>query len=137
MARYSSKPVNVALPAAELASKFSDFRTLQTRLDELPEDKRASIGQVEFTDDTITIVTPQVGAIELKATERTPDHVYLQANNSPVPLRLEVNFKPTGESSTEVSGAIDVDIPVMLKPLIGPALQKAADQFGTLFATLA
>ena len=95
------------------------------------------MGNVEFTCDTIKIVTPQVGDIVLKAVERTDSRVRLQAQNSPVPMTLEVDLKPVSDDSTEVTGTIDVDIPVMLRPLVGPSLQKAADQFGTLFANLA
>ena len=61
----------------------------------------------------------------------------LAAEKSPVPMKLEITFKPITPDTTEVQGAIDVEIPMMLKPLIGPTLQKAADQFGDLFANLA
>ena len=52
-------------------------------------------------------------------------------------MKLEVGFLPVDDSSTEVTGSIDVDMPAMLRPIVGPTLQKAADQFGTLFAKLA
>ena len=52
-------------------------------------------------------------------------------------MKLEITFKPVSADSTELQGAIDVEIPMMLKPLIGPTLQRAADQFGDLFANLA
>ena len=71
MAKYTSKPTVVNRPAEELAAKFSDFRTLQAGLDELPEEQRAKVGDVSFTEDTIKINTPQVGEIALRATERT------------------------------------------------------------------
>ena len=53
MAKYTSKPTVVERPASELAAKFSDFRELQTKLDELPAEQRARVGEVAFTDDTI------------------------------------------------------------------------------------
>lgn len=137
MAKYTSKPTVVERPASELAAKFSDFRELQTKLDELPAEQRARVGEVAFTDDTITITTPQVGEIALKAVERNADRVVLQAEKSPVPMKLEITFKPVSADSTELQGAIDVEIPMMLNPLIGPTLQRAADQFGDLFANLA
>lgn len=137
MAKYSSKPTVVERPSCELAARFADFRELQTKLDELPADQRARIGEVAFSEDSITITTPQVGEICLKAVDRTPDRVVLAAEKSPVPMKLEITFKPVTSDSTEVQGAIDVEIPMMLKPLIGPTLQKAADQFGDLFANLA
>lgn len=137
MAKYTSKPTVIDRPAAELVGKFADFRVLQAKLDELPAEQRAKVGDVTFTPDTICINTPQVGEIALKAVERTPDRVVLAADKSPVPMKLEITFRPVSESSTELQGAIDVDLPMMLRPLIGPTLQKAADQFGNLFAQLA
>lgn len=125
------------MPAAELAEKFSDFRGMQTRLDEMPADERGRIGDVSFTQDSIVITTPQVGAITLRATERTSDHVVMQAEGSPVPMSITVEMKAVGSNETEVVGKMDVEIPVMLKALVGPALQKAVDQFGEIFAKLA
>ncbi|MDE6157791.1 MAG: hypothetical protein K2L75_01175 [Muribaculaceae bacterium] len=137
MAKYSSAPAIVNKPAAVLSEKFSDFRAFQTALDNLDAEQRAAVGDVAFSEDTITITTPQVGAIVLRATERTPETVRLQAESSPVPMSLQIDFKAVDADSTEVTGSLDVDIPMMLKPLVGPALQKAADQLGSLFARLA
>ena len=105
-------------------------------MEQLPAEKREKIGNVEFTKDTIKILTPQVGAITLRATERTPQRIVLEAEGSPIPMKLLVNMAPVNSESTAVSGEIDVDLPVMLKPLVGPAMQKAADQFGNMFASL-
>lgn len=125
------------MPAAELAEKFSDFRGMQARLDEMPAEERGLIGDVAFTQDSIVITTPQVGAITLRATQRTPDRVVMQAEGSPVPMSITVEMHPVAADQTEVVGKMDVEIPVMLKALVGPALQKAVDQFGEIFAKLA
>lgn len=137
MATYTSKPAVVALDAATLAQKFSDFRDLQARLDEMPEADRQRIGDVKFTEDSIVINTPQVGAITMRATERTAGKVVLNAEGSPVPMNIIVELNPLGDHETEVVGKMNVEIPAMLRPLVGPALQKAVDQFGSLFAQLA
>ena len=118
MATYTSKPVAVALTPAELSENFSD------------------IGEVAFTRDTIEISTPQVGKIVLRATERTPEGVVMKAENSPVPMAIDIRFRAAGAGS-EVTCAMDVEIPMMLRALVGPAMQKAVDQFGNLFAKLA
>lgn len=137
MSTYSSKPVVVSRPASEIASKLSDFTLLQASLDNMDAETRAKVGDVSFTDDSVVLNTPQVGRIVLKAVERTPERIVLSAENSPVPMRLGVNFTPVDDASTEVCGAIEVELPVMLRPIAGPALQKAADQLGSLFAKLA
>lgn len=137
MSTYTSKPTIVELPADELAAKFADFRVLQTKLDELPEEQRQKIGDVSFTEDSINISTPQVGKIVLKATERTSEQVVLTAENSPVPMSISISMRPLSPTSTEMTACMDVEIPAMLRPIVGPALQKAVDQFGNLFVSLA
>ena len=136
MAKYSSKPVVVALAPEELDARFADFTALQHKIDELPADERAKLGQVEFTADSIVINTPQVGAITLRVSERKPGFVRLTAENSPVSMFINIVYRPNGTGS-EIYGEMDVEIPVMLRPLIGPTLQKAVDNFGNLFASMA
>lgn len=137
MATYTSKAVTVARPATEIAEKFSDFSRLQSAIEAMPADKRAQVGDISFTADTINIHTPQVGDIRLRAVERNANGLVLQAEGSPVAMKLSVSLKPVAESSTEVTGSIDVDIPAMLKPMLGPTMQKAVDKFGQLFSDLA
>lgn len=137
MAKYTSKSTVVERPVEELHAKFSDFTNLQAKLDELPAEYREKIGDLRFTSDSIEIMTPQIGAVRLAVKERTPERITLAAANSPVPMAISVNFKALSPASTEVTGEMDVDIPMMLRPLIGPQLQKAVDQMGAMFASLA
>lgn len=137
MAKYSSKSVTINRSAEAIAGQFSDFRKLQGALDNLTPEEKAKVGDVSFTEDSIKISTQQVGDIVFKVSKRTPDAICLQAEKSPVPMNLILEMKPVDAESTELTGVIDVDIPVMLRPLVGPTLQKAADQFGSLFARFA
>ena len=136
MAEYKSKAVTVARSAEYIADKFTDLSAFGNALDSLPESERAKIGDVKFDADSITIETKQVGTISFKVTERTPRKVVMNAVGSPVPLDLCVNLTPLGQESTEIVTSIDVEIPAMLRPLIGGAMQKAVDQFGNLMAKL-
>ena len=137
MARYSSKSVVVEKPAQEIRDKFSDFRMLEASLDKLPAEERAKVGELSFSENELIIKTPQVGEVRLTAVERTPERIVLEAQGAPAAMKLEIDFKELSVNSTEVVGVVDVDIPVMLKPLVGPMMQKAADQFGAIFAKLA
>ena len=134
MSKYSSQPVVVKRSAETIAEQFADFRRLQSALDNLPADEKAKVGDVSFTEDTIKISTQQVGEIKFKVDRRTPEAISLKAEKSPVPMNLILEMKPVDAESTELTGVIDVDIPMMLRPIVGPTLQKAADQFGSLFA---
>ncbi|MDE6125438.1 MAG: hypothetical protein K2G30_00630 [Muribaculaceae bacterium] len=137
MSTYKSKPTVVEKPAAELFDRFSDMTRLQNALDSLTDEQRAQIGQVEFTADSIKIVTPQVGEIAFSVIERqAPSKIVFRTTSSPVPLTMKVDLKPLSETSTEVETVIDVDIPMMLRPMVGPYMQKAADKFGELIGGL-
>lgn len=137
MSTYSSKPVVVNQAASEIAHKLSDFSGMQAKLDELSPEDRAKVGEVSFESDAIRLVTPQVGAIVMRVAERTPGRLVLNAEGSPMPMKLIVDYKEVSADSTEIVGAIDINLPALLRPMVGPALQKAADQLGTLFARLA
>lgn len=137
MSTYTSKPVTVNCAAEQLTDKFRDFTTLRERLEQLPAEQRQAVGEIKFTHDTIQIDTKQLQTITLKAKERSDSALVLEAEGTPVPLFLKISYKPLTAESSEVVGAIDVDLPLLLKPMVGPMLQKFADKFGELFAALA
>ncbi len=137
MSTYKSKPTVIEKSAVDLFGRFSDMTRLQTALESLTEEQRAQIGQVEFTADSIKIATPQVGEIAFSVIERqSPSKIVFGTTSSPVPLTLRVDLNALSDNSTEVVTVIDVDIPMMLRPMVGPYLQKAADQFGELIRGL-
>lgn len=137
MATYKSKPVTVNRKADELFQRFSDLSFLQERMNELPADELAKIGEVKFEPDSLSIVTPQVGEIKFAVLERVaPGKVVFGAVGSPMPLTMTVNFTPVADDATEVVTAIEIEIPAMLRPLVGPKLQQASDKFGELISQL-
>ncbi len=137
MAKYKAKAVTVGMSAADIASKFEDLTAFQCALDRLPADVAAKVGDVRFEKDALIINTPQLGAITLKVVERSSSRVALGAVGSPVPLTLGVDLEPKGADSTELQTAVEVEIPAMLRPLIGSKMQEAADKFGELMGKLA
>ncbi len=137
MATYKSASQLVDRPAEELFDRFSDLSRLQGALDGLSEEQRKQVGDVKFSADSIRIVTPQVGEIAFEVTRRErPSKVVFGTKSSPVPLTMEIDIKPASETASEVQTLINVEIPAMLRPIIGPQMQKAADKFGELMAGL-
>lgn len=136
MASYSSKPASINKPVEEVYERISNIGAYQQKLDSLPAEVREKIGDVRFEDDAIVITAAPVGEIRFAVKERvSPSRVTLAAEQSPVPLNLTVNIEPDGESSTKATSVIDVEIPAMLKPMIGGKMQEAADKFGELITT--
>ena len=137
MATYKSPLTTVGKSADTLFERFSNLNNLQGVLDSLPVEQRAQVGDVQFTDDSLKITTPQVGDIVFSVVERVrPSKIVFGTKSSPVPLTMEMHINPLTPDSSSVQTQIDVEIPAMLRPLIGPQLQKAADKFGELIAGL-
>lgn len=109
----------------------------QQRINEIPEEARAKMGDVTFEADAICINTPQVGQLKFKVTERVaPGHIVFSAVGSPIPLSMAIDINALSDTSSEVVTAIEVEIPAMLRPLIGSKMQEAADKFGEMIGQL-
>lgn len=133
--KYTSKPITVPVPPQAVVDRFADLSAFNQRLEQLPQEQRARLTGVSFTPDSIVLQTPQVGAITLKVAERTPGRVRLDAQGSPVPLALVIDVAPEGTGSSLQAG-VDVEIPAMLRPLIGGRMQEMADKFGDVLGGL-
>lgn len=137
MATYKSKPTVVDVPADVIASKFDDLSVMSDRLDNIPAAERERMGDLKFERDAIIIRNPQVGEMRFAVVERSPERIVFQANGM-LPLKLTVNLSPVGDgASTEVTTVIDIEIPAMLRPLIGSKLQQVADTFGDMIGKIA
>lgn len=137
MAKYSSKAVGIAMPTDAVYQRISHMSALQERLERLPQEQHAMIGEVKFTDSSVTINAPQVGEIRFDIVERVePTRIVFAAANMPVSMSLAVDLRATDPEHTEVTSTIDVEIPAMLRPLIGGKMQEAADRFTDLLTQL-
>lgn len=138
MAKFESAPATIHIPVDRIFERFNDLTELQQMLDQLPDDAKQKIGDVKFEKDSITIQTSQVGEIKFVVKERVnPEKVVFGTESSPVPLTLTAWLKAAGSDATEIKAETEVEIPAMLKPLIGGTMQKATDQFAQLIAKLA
>lgn len=137
MAKYKGKAVDVNQPATDVYNKISNLESYQQRLEQLPPELREKLGDVQFTDDSIIITAQPVGNIVFKITEKAePEHVRLEAQQSPVPFAIIIHLDDNGNGTTKITPELNVDIPPMLKPMVGGKLQEAADKFGDLISTL-
>lgn len=138
MTTYSSKAIELPMSAAMVYDRLSDISAFQVKIDQLPDDVKSKIGSVRFTDDSIIINAAPVGDMVLKVTERVPEkRVAFTAQGAPVPLIMAINIEALADDKATVKTAIDVEIPAMLRPMVGPKLQEAAEKFGDMIRNLA
>lgn len=138
MSAYTGKPTTVNHPVGMIYEKISRLDTFADRLAEMPDDVSAKVGDVSFEKEAIIINTPQIGQLRLEIVERIENQrVVLEAVGSPVPAKIIIDLKAIDGSSTEITPSMDVEVPMMIRPFVGPKLQQAADQFGNLIENLA
>lgn len=125
------------MPADAVYQRISHMSALQQRLEQLPQEQLALIGEVKFSDNSVSINAPQVGEIRFDIVERIePVRIVFAAANMPVAMSLAVDLHPTDAEHTDVTSTIDVEIPAMLRPIVGGKMQEAADRFTDLLTQL-
>lgn len=136
MTTYKGKSAVIARPVGELYGRFSNMSALE---DALKNGQNSDLrpGDIKFDEDSLTIVNQQVGEIKFKIVERVePEKIVFSAENSPLPIGMTIHLKSIDDMSTEVSTSIDIEIPVVMKALIGSKLQQVADKFGSMMAQM-
>lgn len=142
MADYNSKEVSLHGSATAVFSTLSHPESLRNflkdaPLDQIPEDKRSILESFDISGDTITIKAGPAGAMTLKVNEvHEPDYVKYEGIGLPVQMFLIFRIQPVDTAVCRATVTIDAAIPMMLKPMIGPTLQKAADQFAQMLSSI-
>lgn len=138
MATYKSDTVSVAVSAETLFSKLSNLENLNSILndiprDQIPVDQLAMLEKVNVSADTISFPGGPAGDVTLKLTRvQEPTSICLEGQGTPVPMSLALNINPLNADNCEAYVQIDIQIPMMLKPMVSGPLQKMADQFAQM-----
>ena len=135
MTTIKSDKVIIAAPAEKVFEKLSHLEHLKPLLeqiptDQIPADKKEMFENVKITDDTISIPAGPVGEIKLRITDRLPySLIQLTGEGTPVPMNLQLEIEEKGNEKCEVQVIFNLEIPIMLKPMVSGPLRKVADQF--------
>lgn len=136
MAKYKGKTARVEAGASRISEKFSDLSVLESHIDNIPEEQRDKIGNVSFQPDAIILTNPSIGEMRFTRVENTPEKILFAADGM-VPLSVVIDLDSIDDNTTDVTTTLDIEIPLMLRPLIGGKLQQLADIFGDLIAKMA
>lgn len=140
METYKSEKVIIDHNIDVVYSKLSDPRVfkehIDNNLDRLPEEAREHLQSVKFEDDGISVDSP-MGALKLSVSESVaPSMVKYTAQSSPVPFGLTINLQAIDESHTESITEINIELPFLLKAMVGSKLTDGAKKLGELIAKL-
>ena len=140
METYKSDKVvvdyNIDLIYSKLSNPSMFKEKLEKNIDRLPDDAREHLKSVNFDDDGISIDSP-MGAVKLSVSESVPPTtVKYTAQSSPVPFGLTVNLEAIDEQHTNAIAEINIELPFMLKAMVGSKLKDGAQKMGELLAKL-
>lgn len=142
MAIYSSGEVNLNASAPNVFDKLSNLENLQGMLDKvpadrIPEDKRQMFENIRITPDTIEVPGGPMGNLVFRVTERVaPSLIKLKGEGIPIEMALILHLTPISDSSSSAKVDVDINLPAMLKPMVGGQIQKIANQFGEVLGAI-
>ncbi|MCH5223113.1 MAG: hypothetical protein J1E82_03655 [Muribaculaceae bacterium] len=142
MTTYSSDEITFNAPAEKVYDKLSNLENLKSLLekvpaDKVPEDKRQMFENIVITPETIEVPGGPMGKLVFRLTEKVaPSLIKLSGEGIPIALALEMHIKPLSETTSAGKVDINIDIPAMLKPMVGGQIQKMAGQFGNILSAI-
>lgn len=145
MAEFKSDKTPLKGSAEVVYAKLSNLENLRSLMDRIPmenvpEDKRSMFENVEITADSITIpLAPgsPMGALSFRKDKCVePSLVRLVGVGTPVPLALEMHITPIDSESSEGQVVVDVNIPMMLKPMVSGPISKVVSQFSDVLRAI-
>lgn len=140
METYKSDKVIIDHNIDVIYSKLSDPRVfkahIDSNIDRLPDEAREHLEKVKFEDDGISVDSP-MGALKLSVSESVaPSMVKYTAQSSPVPFGLTINLQAIDDTHTESITELNIELPFMLKAMVGSKLTDGAKKIGELIAKL-
>lgn len=140
MESYKSDIQTIDCDINTVYSKLSNPEILKIKieqnLDQLPDDAKENLAKVHFDADAITIESP-MGPIKLALAEKVePEKIVFTAAQSPVAFNLLINLEAVDEQHTNALAELQLDIPVMLRAMVGGQLKQGAKRFGEMLAKL-
>ena len=142
MSIYSSDKITLNAPATAVFDKLSNLENLQGLLDKVPADripdeKRQMFENIRITHDTIEVPSGPMGNLSFRVTERVaPSLIKLKGEGIPIEMALVLHVEPLTPDSSTAKVDIDINIPAMLKPMVGGQIQKIANQFGDVLGAI-
>lgn len=142
MAVYSSGKVTLNSPVTSVYDKLSNLENLKGMLDKvpadrIPEDKRQMFENIKITSDTIEVPGGPMGNLLFRVIERkAPSLIKLRGEGIPIEMSLILHLAQETPDTTSANVDIDINIPAMLKPMIGGQIQKIANQFGDVLGSI-
>lgn len=140
MESYKSDKVvidhNIELIYNKLSNPSMFKEQMEKNMDRVPDEAREHLNKVKFEEDGISIESP-MGEVKLSVSESVaPNLVKYVAESSPVPFGLTINLEAIDEEHTNAVAEINIELPLMLRAMVGGKLSEGAQKMGEVIAKL-
>lgn len=137
MSRFTGKSATIPGDINSIYDRLTNLSTFKQMLDNAPDIHKEKLKGVNVDETGFAFEAPGVGQIKFELNEMIePTHVSYTASQSIVPMSLSIDLESAAEGGTTLTPSIDIEIPAMLRPMLGKQFQEAADKFGEVFANM-
>ena len=127
---------NIGTVFAKLSNPSLFQEQIEKNLDRMPDDARENLSKVKFEPDGISIESP-MGPLKMAIQEVVePNKIVFGAAQSPVAFNLIINLAEVDEENTDSETHLQLDLPIMLRAMVGGKLKDAAKMFGEMLTKL-
>lgn len=143
MAEYKSQQVALRGSAQCVYSKLSNLEALRSLLDkvpteQIPDEQRQMFDNITITPDSLSIPSAgPIGNITLRKDGCIdPSLVRLVGVGTPVPIALMLSIEPVDDSQANGQIIVEIEVPMILKPMIAGPINKLVTQIANFLPTL-
>ncbi|MBR1882074.1 MAG: hypothetical protein IJ808_03525 [Muribaculaceae bacterium] len=142
MQTYKSEKTTIPCNIHTVWDKLSNPAIFKAHIEQnasrLPEEARANLDKVLFDEEGISIESP-MGQLRLaidREQSEEPKRIVFSAADSPIKFNLAIDLQSHDEYTTESVTALQLDLPIFLRAMVGNQLEAGAKKFGELLAVL-
>ncbi len=140
MESYKSDVKTINCDIETVFAKLSNPETFKTQIEkfgsQLPPEVQENLNKVQFMPNAIVIESP-MGALNLEiAQKQEPSLIKFNATGIPVKLGLDIELAKVDDEHTTVQTNLQVDLPMMLRGMVGPQLKQGAKKMADMLAML-
>lgn len=133
MTSFESKTVRIAHSAEKVFALLSDLSNLERFQGVLNAPGNDKLKITGYDRDSLSIEVSPVGTLTFRIVNREPyKTIKFEAENSPLPLNLWIQFVSTGENETASRITIKADLNPFIKPMLSKPLQEGVDKMADM-----
>ena len=137
MKSFESKTVRITHPAEKVFALLSDLSNLERFQGVLNAPGNDKLKITGYDRDSLSIEVSPVGTLTFRIVNREPyKTIKFEAENSPLPLNLWIQFVSTGENETASRITIKADLNPFIKPMLSKPLQEGVDKMADMLVVL-